>query len=50
MINAGAGTLIVEAADEVARLRLEVTIELSPAGLLRSRAEVTNTGRRGRTP
>ena len=40
--NAGAGTLVVEAVDQVARLRLEVEIELVPAGLLRSRAEVTN--------
>ena len=41
--NAGAGTLVVEAADELARLRLGLTLELSPAGLLRTRAELTNT-------
>ena len=41
--NAGAGTLVVEAADDAARLRLGLTLELSPAGLLRTRAELTNT-------
>ena len=42
LISAGSGTLVVEASDDVARLRLEVRIELAPAGLLRSQAEVTN--------
>ena len=41
LVSAAAGTLVVEAADDVARLRLEVQIELTPRRLLRRRAEVT---------
>jgi alpha-galactosidase len=42
LVNAGAGSLVVEATDQVAQLRLGLTIELSPVGLLRCRAELTN--------
>ena len=34
----------VDARDDAAQLALTITIELTPGGLLRARAEVTNTG------
>jgi alpha-galactosidase len=44
VINAGMASVEVEAADEVARLWLHITIELTTGGLIRARAEVINTG------
>ncbi|MGC3994624.1 MAG: alpha-galactosidase [Propionicimonas sp.] len=40
----GAGVVEVAAADDVAGLELVLTIELTPSGLLRSRARLTNAG------
>ena len=44
MINAGPGSVEVDAVDEVARLQLIMTIELTIGGLIRARAEVINLG------
>ena len=44
LVDAGAATLAVTAADESAGLELIITLELAPGGLLRVRAELTNTG------
>ncbi|WP_199440203.1 alpha-galactosidase [Umezawaea beigongshangensis] len=41
------GRLVVRAADDTAALGLVLTVELTPSGLLRQRAEITN---RGATP
>jgi alpha-galactosidase len=43
MINAGLASVEVDAVDEVAQLRLYLTIELTAGGLIRARAEVINT-------
>ncbi|HWM57707.1 MAG TPA: alpha-galactosidase [Pseudonocardia sp.] len=43
-VGTGAGRLEVTAADAEAGLELLLTMELTPSGLLRSRAAVTNTG------
>ncbi len=40
----GGGRLVVEATDTEARLDLVLTVELLPDGLLRTRAELVNTG------
>ncbi|CAN7323326.1 alpha-galactosidase [Arthrobacter sp. LjRoot78] len=40
--SSGAGLLEVSALDDAGRLRLDLTLELLPGGLLRSRAELTN--------
>jgi alpha-galactosidase len=44
LINAELGVVKVDAVDEVAQLRLLITIELTRGGLIRARAEVINTG------
>ncbi|MGW4331651.1 alpha-galactosidase [Rhodococcus koreensis] len=44
LVAAGAGEVRVTAHDAVADLGLDLDIELLPSGLLRARAEVTNTG------
>jgi alpha-galactosidase len=44
MINTGPGSVEVDAIDEVARLQLVITIELTIGGLIRARAEVINLG------
>ena len=44
MINAGPSSVEVDAVDEVARLQLIITIELTIGGLIRARAEVINLG------
>jgi alpha-galactosidase len=44
LINAGPSSVEVDAVDEVAKLRLKITIELTAGGLIRARAEVINTG------
>jgi alpha-galactosidase len=44
LINAGTSSVEVDALDEVAQLQLSITIELTVGGLIRARAEVTNTG------
>jgi alpha-galactosidase len=44
MINTGPASVAVDAVDEVARLQLNITIELTTAGLIRARAEVINLG------
>src|SRR5918994_877373 len=44
MINTGPGSVAVDAVDEVARLQLNITIELTTGGLIRARAEVINLG------
>jgi alpha-galactosidase len=42
--DAAGGRLTVEAADEIAGLGLRLTVELTPQGLVRQRAELTNEG------
>ena len=42
LVTAGAGTLTVDARDEVAALSLRIEVELGESGLLRLRAAVTN--------
>src|SRR5215217_6923856 len=42
LINIGGGSVAVDAVDEVAQLRLTITLELSVSGLLRGRIELTN--------
>ncbi|WP_269937860.1 alpha-galactosidase [Arthrobacter sp. HY1533] len=42
VVNCGAGRLEVEAEDEQAALRLLLTLEFSPEGILRTRASVVN--------
>ncbi|SIN91199.1 alpha-galactosidase [Agromyces cerinus] len=44
VVNHGAGTLVVTAADDDARLAVTLTVELSRAGIVRTRAEVQNLG------
>ena len=44
MINAGPSSVEVDAVDEVARLQLIITIELTIGGLIRARTEVINLG------
>ncbi len=44
VISAGRAVVVVRAADPVAALDLVITIELTAGGLLRSRAEVINSG------
>ena len=44
MINAGLASVEVDAVDEVAKLWLNITIELTRSGLIRARAGVINTG------
>ena len=44
VVNHGAGTLVVTAADDAAELAVTVTIELSEAGIVRTRAELQNLG------
>jgi alpha-galactosidase len=44
LINAGPSSVEVDAVDEVAKLRLKITIELTEGGLIRACAEVVNTG------
>jgi alpha-galactosidase len=44
MINAGAASVAVDAVDEVAQLKLQITIELRASGLIRACADVINTG------
>ena len=44
LINAGAASVSVDAVDEVARLQLTITIELTIGGLIRASAEVINRG------
>ena len=44
VINAGMASVEVDAVDDVAQLRLQITIELTRGGLIRARAEVINTG------
>jgi alpha-galactosidase len=44
MINTGPASVAVDAVDEVARLQLNITIELTTGGLIRARAEVINLG------
>lgn len=44
LVSVGAGTVRVTAHDAVAELGLTLDVELLPSGLLRARAEVTNTG------
>nr|WP_198423963.1 alpha-galactosidase [Microlunatus antarcticus] len=41
--NAGAATLVVRADDQEAGLALELTVQLTPEGLVRLRARLTNT-------
>lgn len=40
--SAGAGRVLVSAIDDAQRLRLDLTLELLPGGLMRSRAKLTN--------
>ncbi|MBT2539029.1 alpha-galactosidase [Arthrobacter sp. ISL-69] len=40
--TSGAGLLEISALDDAGRLRLDLTLEMLPGGLLRSRAELTN--------
>jgi alpha-galactosidase len=42
MINTGLASVKVDAVDEVAQLKLEITIELTAGGLIRARANVIN--------
>ncbi|ROP48758.1 MULTISPECIES: alpha-galactosidase [unclassified Rathayibacter] len=42
--DAGAGTLVVRARDDLAALGLEIVIVLDPSGVLRMRAALTNLG------
>ncbi|GAA1788560.1 alpha-galactosidase [Agromyces lapidis] len=44
VVNHGAGTLVVTAVDDDARLAVTLTIELSEAGIVRARAELENLG------
>jgi alpha-galactosidase len=44
LIDTGAARLVVEATDDTAQLAVRLEIELLPAGLVRTRAAVTNTG------
>ncbi|KRC60950.1 alpha-galactosidase [Agromyces sp. Root81] len=44
VVNHGAGTLIVTARDDDAQLAVTVTVELSEAGIVRTRAELENLG------
>ncbi|MBM7829472.1 alpha-galactosidase [Agromyces cerinus] len=44
VVNHGAGTLVVTAADDDARLAVTLTVELSEAGIVRTRAELQNLG------
>jgi alpha-galactosidase len=44
MINLGPASVEVKAIDEVAELRLQITIELTAGGLIRARADVINIG------
>jgi alpha-galactosidase len=44
MINDGPASVAVDAVDDVARLQLNITIELTVGGLIRARAEVINLG------
>ncbi|HET9872600.1 MAG TPA: alpha-galactosidase [Propionibacteriaceae bacterium] len=44
LVNVGEATVVVQAEDVAAELALTITFELTAGGLLRSRAEVTNTG------
>ncbi|MFF2275618.1 alpha-galactosidase [Agromyces sp. NPDC058126] len=44
VVNHGAGSLVVTAVDDAARLALTLTVELSEAGVVRTRAEVENLG------
>jgi len=46
MINAGMGSVVVDAVDEVAQLQLTITIELTAGGLMRARADVINIGQK----
>ena len=41
-VSSGAGAVTVSALDDAGRLRLDLTLELLPGGLLRSQAELTN--------
>jgi alpha-galactosidase len=43
LITAGTGELLVEATDDIARLGLRIWIELCAGGVVRMRAELTNT-------
>ena len=40
--SAGAGRVLVSATDDAQRLRLDLTLDLLPGGLMRSRAKLTN--------
>jgi alpha-galactosidase len=42
LINTAGGSVAVDAVDDVAQLRLTITLELSDGGLLRGRVELTN--------
>ncbi|MCW2802878.1 MAG: alpha-galactosidase [Propionibacteriaceae bacterium] len=44
VLNVGQATVVVQAEDPAAQLAITITFELTAGGLLRSRAEVTNTG------
>ncbi|MFE6965638.1 alpha-galactosidase [Agromyces sp. NPDC057679] len=44
VLNRGAGSLVVTAVDDAAQLALTLTVELSEAGVVRTRAEVENLG------
>jgi alpha-galactosidase len=44
VINAGLAAVEVSSVDEVAQLRLQITIELTNGGLVRARADVINIG------
>ncbi|MFB6612091.1 alpha-galactosidase [Agromyces sp. NPDC056379] len=44
VVNHGAGSLVVTATDDAAELALTLTVELSEAGVVRTRAEVENLG------
>ncbi|MHA6522822.1 alpha-galactosidase [Tessaracoccus sp. G1721] len=44
LVELGLGSLTVLAADDVAGLELALTLELTPGGVLRSQARLTNTG------
>ena len=44
LVSAGAGSLVVEAVDDAAGLGLQIHVELAPAGVVRTRVELTNLG------
>ncbi len=44
VIDRGAATIAVDAVDATARLALTLHLELTPAGLVRARVQLTNTG------